>query len=685
MDPSIYNLQYSSPAGLPQESKLLGYLNHSVQTSAQSHAQLTQSQMSQAQAQLSQAQLTQAMGNLNIEAQNHSGQSSTQSHAQLSQSQINQAQAQLSQAQLTQAMGNLNIDSQVLNKPIILPTQAMLSHPPPPQVLTQIPPPTLYQQVLIGEYVPINFFNPPSLIQETAGSSPPSAVTMQPLPPQPQVHQENVGGTTYFYTNDNGTFGAGGAMGPEPCLGASSSAAYVQQMYAPQHMPAHMPPVQANAGMATTYYRADPMKQEMYQRNNDMYTMSREFQQYQDIPVSIERFVDLQPLDDERTSFVAHDRDTREMYALRRVPFRTSPALPSTLDVWARLDHSNIVHFHRAFSTDAFGDESVVLVYDFHPGGETLMKKYLSVGAAGAGAEQAPRFHDPFSADPDAPRPYTHQKNTLLRAEICGALLPEQVLWNVFIQLTAALREIHSAGLACRTLEPSKVIVTGYRVRVSWCGIGDMLGEVDVSQAQQDDLTALGRLALALACRSPQVDNLSRCLDFVRRSYSEDLNNFIVYLLSEITIRSVTDLMPMIGGRFYYQVESLERRADALEQQLTRELDNGRHLRTLAMLGSVNERPEWNTDVTWSETGDRYMLKLFRDYVLHSVTPDGRPWLDQAHLAFALSNLDAGTNTKVLLTSRDDESVFVVTFAELKNCLEQAFNQLSQASSAPPP
>ncbi|CAH2218408.1 jg23412, partial [Pararge aegeria aegeria] len=40
------------------------------------------------------------------------------------------------------------------------------------------------------------------------------------------------------------------------------------------------------------------------------------------------------------------------------------------------------------------------------------------------------------------------------------------------------------------------------------------------------------------------------------------------------------------------QVEDLERRADALEEQLARELDNGRHLRTLVKLGSVNERPE---------------------------------------------------------------------------------------------
>lgn len=52
-------------------------------------------------------------------------------------------------------------------------------------------------------------------------------------------------------------------------------------------------------------------------------------------------------------------------------------------------------------------------------------------------------------------------------------------------------------------------------------------------------------------------------------------------------------------------------------------------------------------DVTWSETGNRYMLKLFRDYLFHTVTEDGRPWLDMAHIVTTLNKLDAGLMEKV--------------------------------------
>lgn len=40
------------------------------------------------------------------------------------------------------------------------------------------------------------------------------------------------------------------------------------------------------------------------------------------------------------------------------------------------------------------------------------------------------------------------------------------------------------------------------------------------------------------------------------------------------------------------QVEALERRADAFEEQFAREADNGRLLRILLKLGAINERPE---------------------------------------------------------------------------------------------
>lgn len=55
-------------------------------------------------------------------------------------------------------------------------------------------------------------------------------------------------------------------------------------------------------------------------------------------------------------------------------------------------------------------------------------------------------------------------------------------------------------------------------------------------------------------------------------------------------------------------------------------------------------------DATWSETGDRYMLKLFRDYVFHQVSEDGRPWIDMGHIVQCLNKLDAGAPEKVNFT-----------------------------------
>lgn len=87
-------------------------------------------------------------------------------------------------------------------------------------------------------------------------------------------------------------------------------------------------------------------------------------------------------------------------------------------------------------------------------------------------------YTDPFSADPTAPRPYSHQKNALLRQQHGGGsgMLPECVIWNYIIQLTSALRVIHAAGLACRTLDPTKILLTGRsRLRLSSLAISDVL------------------------------------------------------------------------------------------------------------------------------------------------------------------------------------------------------------------
>lgn len=44
-------------------------------------------------------------------------------------------------------------------------------------------------------------------------------------------------------------------------------------------------------------------------------------------------------------------------------------------------------------------------------------------------------------------------------------------------------------------------------------------------------------------------------------------------------------------------------------------------------------------DPAWSETGDRYLLKLFRDYLFHQVDEEGNPVLDLGHVVESLNKV----------------------------------------------
>ena len=48
----------------------------------------------------------------------------------------------------------------------------------------------------------------------------------------------------------------------------------------------------------------------------------------------------------------------------------------------------------------------------------------------------------------------------------------------------------------------------------------------------------------------------------------------------------------MIGSRVYTSLERSHLQQDFLEEEMTKELENGRLFRLLAKLGVINERPE---------------------------------------------------------------------------------------------
>lgn len=146
--------------------------------------------------------------------------------------------------------------------------------------------------------------------------------------------------------------------------------------------------------------------------------------------------------------------------------------------------------------------------------------------------------------------------------------------------------------------------MTGKRVRFSFIGISDIIyfdpnqtnQSAAIANYQQEDLTSLGKLVLALACHclhSVQEERIQSSISVVSRSYSSDLRNLVLYLLTiTSTRRSVTDLMPMIGARFYTQLDALQCQCDMQEDELAKELENGRLYRLLVKLGCIIERPE---------------------------------------------------------------------------------------------
>lgn len=49
----------------------------------------------------------------------------------------------------------------------------------------------------------------------------------------------------------------------------------------------------------------------------------------------------------------------------------------------------------------------------------------------------------------------------------------------------------------------------------------------------------------------------------------------------------------MIGARFYTQLDVLQLRTDIMENEISKEMENGRLFRLLVKLGTINERPEY--------------------------------------------------------------------------------------------
>ena len=274
-------------------------------------------------------------------------------------------------------------------------------------------------------------------------------------------------------------------------------------------------------------------------------------------------------------------------YALRRVEnVRATPAvLEGAVKAWARAAHPSIVTLRRAFPGAAGAGGGIYFLHDYYPGARTLRELYLDVR---------------------------------------GPPVAEKTMWSIVCQCVAGLRAAHDAGLSFHGVHATHVLVTGHnRVRFSGAGVLDVLesdSRKTLAEKQQADMLGFGHMLLQLAVRlSSAHSNVSAALESVQQSYSPALHALIVLLLSKPV--PVHDICRLLAPQLLAELDGMYDHADAMDNLLAREADNGRMFRLLVKLGLINERPHYEGDPAWSDTGDRYLLKLYRDFLFHQVRP----------------------------------------------------------------
>lgn len=196
--------------------------------------------------------------------------------------------------------------------------------------------------------------------------------------------------------------------------------------------------------------------------------------------------------------------------------------------------------------------------------------------------------------------------------------------------------------------------------------------------------TSLGRVILSLASRTfitSATDNetIHSCSMFVSQHYSSDLHMLMFSILTNVP--SITSVSNAIASHVMDELDMSYALNDLYKHHLAIEYESGRALRLLLKLGFVNERPEFGYDHRWSETGDCYILKLFRDFVFHQADETGRPVMDIGHVVTCLNKLDCCDSEKITLVSRDGKSLLVVSYADVSRCLEQAYGELCTSAS----
>ncbi|QHS74566.1 PAN-complex poly(A)-binding subunit PAN3 [Saccharomyces paradoxus] len=372
------------------------------------------------------------------------------------------------------------------------------------------------------------------------------------------------------------------------------------------------------------------------------------------IPSIVQDYFNLVPLNfnnndflNKTTLFKVFSNYDGKAYVLKRLPNIDKSMNPNKISkiyqIWSKVNCTNLIKFRDIFQTTKFGDLSICLIFDYYPNSLSLYDYHFV---------NFPKF------------PITNN-----------------YLWIYLVQLTNVINSIHSQNLSIGdTLNWRKVLITGDpgRIKLSHCNFIDLLFNDDtdavvsssgstIERQQQLDYKYLGQLLFDLSIniensnnnttpREHRLDEISPQLIDDMRQIDDKFKDVLKYLLSDSgdSKKNVHDLASHFYDKMFMVLESSQTYTEYMESVLSRELENGRLFRLINKLNCIFGRIESRIDINWSESGTKFPIILFYDYVFHQVDSNGKPIMDLTHVLRCLNKLDAGIQEKLMLVTPDE-------------------------------
>ncbi|KAH3900098.1 PAN-complex poly(A)-binding subunit PAN3 SCDLUD_003065 [Saccharomycodes ludwigii] len=463
------------------------------------------------------------------------------------------------------------------------------------------------------------------------------------------------------------TFQNGFPSVPSTASGLPLTSSYLQHhLYAPDPPPHLQVPIEPHQRTPQMLFIPNNVRIELVEKNKDLlnYTIPnpQEF-----IPSIVNEYFGLVPLNYVTSPsckcykvFSNEDGTVCLLYRIPNAPIEiANPKLiASTFSKWSLglKKNSNILTLKNLFTTTAFNDTSLCFVYDYYPLSITLKDYYFMHKITKNNKTEEGNDDDLVLKKSSVTKDY---------------------VWAYLIQIVNAIKDIHAQDLYVGTFNLSSILMTSVpgKIKLFGCGVTYLMNESITDNVKNGNENIKERIF------KHQQEDFIKLGHFLQKfDIKEDdpeFQSIFQYLFSkDITSKNVKDLSKLLGYKMLDVVDFLQTNTEYLESLLSKELENDRLFRLICKLNFILHRPEFANDLTWSDNGSKFPIKLFYHFVFHQTDERGKKIMDLTHVLRCLNKLDAGSEEKVLLVTPDEMNCIVITYKELKHLIDTTFRSL---------